>query len=87
MIAMTHHMLLGWDSAMTAPHREDCLRWQGQALGKQHLLRWDSQGKQFGGEDYPGFLALTAGTTAGAKIPPGGIGVAKMAIPGRSFVE
>jgi hypothetical protein len=87
MIATIHHMRLAGDLSMTDLHREDCLRWQGQALGKQHLLRWDSQGKQFGGEDYPGFLALTAGTTAGAKIPPGGIGVAKMAIPERSFVE
>jgi len=65
MIAMTHHMPLAEDITMTAPHREDCLRRQGQTLGKQHLLRWDSQGTQLGGEDRPGSWA---GTPAGARI-------------------
>jgi hypothetical protein len=32
MIAMTHHIPPAWDSSMTVPRREDCLRWQGQTL-------------------------------------------------------
>lgn len=80
MIATTHHILPAWDSSTTAPHREDCLRWQGQTPGKQRLLAGNFQGTQLGGEDCPGLWALTAGTTVGAKIASGGICVAKITL-------
>jgi hypothetical protein len=44
MIAVTHHMSLAWDFTMTVRRRQDWFGWQGQPLGKQHLLRWHSQG-------------------------------------------
>jgi len=65
---------------MTAPRREDCLRWQGQTPGKQRLLGGDFQGTQLGGEVCPGLWALTARTPVGAKIASEGICAAKTAL-------
>jgi hypothetical protein len=36
--------------------------------GEQHLLRWDSQGTQPGGEDYSGLWGLISGATIVATI-------------------
>ena len=62
MIATIHHTGLARDFSMTDPHREDCLRWQGQTPGKLQGLRRDSRGTQLGGEDYSGLQGQTAGT-------------------------
>ena len=67
MIATIHHTGLAWDLSMTAPHREDWLRWQGQTPGKLQGLRLDSRGTQLGGEDYSGLQGQTAGTRGGGR--------------------
>ena len=86
MIITTHHMPLAWDFVMMYPHHEDWLGWQGQVHGKQRLLGWDSQGRQFEGEHRLGSCALTGGTSGGAKIANSGICVTKIEIQGRRFV-
>src|ERR1035441_3012379 len=68
MIATTHHIPPAWNSSMTAPHREDCLRWQGQAPGKQRLLREGFQGTQFGGKDCSGLWGRTSQRTTLARV-------------------
>ena len=67
MIATIHHTGLAWNFSMTDPHREDCLRWQGQTPGKLQGLRLDSRGMQLGGEDYSGLQSKTAGTRGGGR--------------------
>jgi hypothetical protein len=70
MIAMGHHMPLAGDFSMTDPHREAWLRLQGQTPGKQHLLRWDSRGKQLGGEDWVGQRTRASSWSGQEWVPP-----------------